>query len=240
MALSAKNKLGFIDGTVEALLLTDANYATWKRGNDTVKLWILNSLSDDVYSSMMFIKSARDIWIELKDQFSLTNGPRIFQLQQSISDLAQGQMNIANSRDISYFFESLADYQNRDYVMKFLMGLNESYGHIKSQILLTLPPINKVFALLVQEERQREISSVIITEPTAMLGRATGNQGNKQSHGKKERPMCSHCGLLGHTAEKCYKLHGYPLGYKSRYKQNAPSANQVALATNAEQSSEVQ
>ncbi|XP_057975847.1 uncharacterized protein LOC131163123 [Malania oleifera] len=73
-----------------------------------------------------------------------------------------------------------------------------------------------------------------------MLGRATGNQGNKQSHGKKEKPVCSHCGLLGHTAEICYKVHGYPPSYKSRYKHNAPSANQVILTTNTEQSSEVQ
>ncbi|XP_057962314.1 uncharacterized protein LOC131153883 [Malania oleifera] len=78
MALSAKNKLGFIYGTLEVPLSSDVNYATWKRGNDTVKSWILNLLSDNVYSNVMFIKSVRDIWIELEDRFSLTNGPRIF------------------------------------------------------------------------------------------------------------------------------------------------------------------
>ena len=33
--------------------------------------------------------------------------------------------------------------------------------------------------------------------------------------------------MLGHTIEKCYKLHGYPLGYKPKRKNNA-SANQVS------------
>ncbi|KAL4367961.1 hypothetical protein GQ457_05G011320 [Hibiscus cannabinus] len=36
------------------------------------------------------------------------------------------------------------------------------------------------------------------------------------SQTKKTRPQCSYCSLLGHTKEKCYKLHGYPPGYKSR------------------------
>jgi hypothetical protein len=37
--------------------------------------------------------------------------------------------------------------------------------------------------------------------------------------------------LLGHTMEKCYKLHGYPPGYKfNKNKLNSPSANQVQEA----------
>ena len=39
--------------------------------------------------------------------------------------------------------------------------------------------------------------------------------------------MCSHCGVIGHTIEKCYKLHGYPPGYKPKG-GNKAMANQVA------------
>ena len=48
------------------------------------------------------------------------------------------------------------DYQQQEYVMQFFMGLNESYAQICTQILIMdpLPPITKVFALMVQEERQ--------------------------------------------------------------------------------------
>lgn len=40
--------------------------------------------------------------------------------------------------------------------MSFLMDLNDTYSHIRGQILLMdpLPPLNKVFSLLTQEERQ--------------------------------------------------------------------------------------
>ena len=45
------------------------------------------------------------------------------------------------------------------------MGLNESFSHVKRQILLMdpLPPINKVFSLVVQHEQQKEKSGSLNT-----------------------------------------------------------------------------
>lgn len=42
----------------------------------------------------------------------------------------------------------------------------------------------------------------------------------------KNRPICSHCGIAGHTIQRCYKLHGYPQGYKSQnnYRGHAQSS----------------
>ena len=39
--------------------------------------------------------------------------------------------------------------------------------------------------------------------------------------------MCSHCGKLGHVMEKCYKLVGFPPGYKQ--KGRVAMANQVLI-----------
>ncbi|KAG6748876.1 hypothetical protein POTOM_048813 [Populus tomentosa] len=48
-------------------------------------------------------------------------------------------------------------------------------------------------------------------------------------HIRKDRPICSHCGIVGHTVEKCYRIHGFPPGYKFNRGKNAPpSANQVS------------
>ena len=43
--------------------------------------------------------------------------------------------------------------------MQILLGLNESYSQIQGQILLIdpLPSINKVYSLLIQDERQKSI-----------------------------------------------------------------------------------
>jgi hypothetical protein len=54
----------------------------------------------------------------------------------------------------------LLDNKQHEYVMQFLMGLNDSFSHVRAQILMTepFPPITKAFALVVQEERQRNIN----------------------------------------------------------------------------------
>ena len=46
------------------------------------------------------------------------------------------------------------------------------------------------------------------------------NLGSKYFKKRKERTTCSHCGLLGHTVEKWYKIHGYPPGYKTKSRAN--------------------
>jgi hypothetical protein len=54
----------------------------------------------------------------------------------------------------------LLDNKQHEYVMQFLMGLNDSFSHVRAQILMTepLPSITKAFPLVVQEERQRNIN----------------------------------------------------------------------------------
>lgn len=123
----------------------------------------------------------------------------------------------------------LIEFQQQEYVMKFLMGLKDSYSNIRGQILLSdpLPPINKVFSLILQEEKQREIASAILPTPDslAFLSRSSnsgsgvvpryGHNAGGNQFVKKERPLCSHCGVVGHTVDKCFKLHGYPPRYKN-------------------------
>jgi hypothetical protein len=131
--------------------------------------------------------------------------------------------------------KTLLDYQHNEYVMKFLVGLNDSYASVRGQILLMepLPTINKVFALVSQEERQRELSSspmmhVVDSGATALAVTNYKPYGGNKSFEKKERPVCSHCGITSHKVEKCYEIHGYPLGYKSRTRS---AANQVTAST---------
>ena len=45
----------------------------------------------------------------------------------------------------------------------------------------------------------------------ALLSHFDSNRSSQ--YPRKDKPICSHCGLKGHTADKCYKLHGYPPGF---------------------------
>ena len=108
--------------------------------------------------------------------------------------------------------------------MKFLMGVNDAFFQVRTQILLMdpLPSVNKNRSLFIQEGMQRSVHNVVRVESTAL---ETKNSGTNFKG--KERPLCPHCGKLGHTVDKCYKLHGLPLGFKFKNNKNA-TAHQVS------------
>ena len=166
MVLSAKNKLGFIDGTISQPETSIEDFSQWSRCNNMVKSWLLNSISHDICTSVIYCNLASDIWSNLKERFSQVNGPRMFQLEQDISTLVQGTMPIA-----TYFIklkgvwdELLALYpsclctcgapkeglklRQCQCTTKFLMGLNKSYtgGHIL--LIQQLPSVSCAYALV--------------------------------------------------------------------------------------------
>lgn len=77
--------------------------------------------------------------------------------------------------------------QVRELVMKFLMGVNNSFSQVRTQVLLTdpLPSLNKVYALLIQEEEQRTMTNGASThvESTVLAtkGQNFSSEVNKQS-----------------------------------------------------------
>ena len=103
--------------------------------------------------------------------------------------------------------------------MSFLMGLNKTYTTIRGQILLmdSIPPLGKVFSLLLQDEKQRKVGKKTIIE-SSVLAVKTNGFGKSFNKAKFGKPQCTHCGVLGHVADKCYKLHGYRFGYKFKNK----------------------
>jgi hypothetical protein len=56
-------------------------------------------------------------------------------------------------------------------------------------------------------------------------------------YNRKEKPVCTNCGITGHTVDKCYKLHGYPPGYKFTKK---PSSSVHSVVQSQEEVIDVQ
>ncbi|KAF7130537.1 hypothetical protein RHSIM_Rhsim10G0073900 [Rhododendron simsii] len=132
-------------------------------------------------------------------------------------------------------------YQQRQRTMKFLMGLNESYFAVCGQILLMdpLPSVNRAYSLVLQEERQREVSfykpttldvaALMVKENLNAQERKNYKNAGKKKGEKNERPKCTHCRWEGHTIDTCYRIHGYPPGHRLHKASSQPSANQVSL-----------
>lgn len=102
MALIAKNKIKFIDGSFSSSLASsEALFRAWTRSNNMVLSWLLNSISKDIDASVIYTNTTEEMWLDLKERFSQRNGPQIFQLQKAI--VAQSQRTLT----ISHYYAHL-------------------------------------------------------------------------------------------------------------------------------------
>lgn len=252
IALDAKNKIAFVDGSCPRPEEGNHLSRIWSRCNSMVKSWILNSVNREIYGSILSFDDAAQVWNDLHNRFHMTNLPRTFQLVQQIQDLRQGSMNLSTyyttlktlwdnldgaeaSEPCQCCKKSNCDGQlaakskvNRGRIIKFLAGLNEKYSIIWGQIIMKkpLPDLAEVYNILDQDDSQRQFSHNVpsavfqvsqeVVQPGVLPSSSTMNQlGTLNAVQKKDsKPICSHCGYTGHTSERCYKLHGYPVGWK--------------------------
>ena len=56
-------------------------YTAWCKCNSTVLGWLFNSVSKDLQPTVVYFKTAREVWLDLQHRFSQGNGPRIFELK---------------------------------------------------------------------------------------------------------------------------------------------------------------
>ncbi|MCI19745.1 retrovirus-related pol polyprotein from transposon TNT 1-94, partial [Trifolium medium] len=89
------------------------------------------------------------------------------------------------------------------YAIRFLTGLNENFAMVKSQILLIdpLPPLNKIFSMVLQHERQgnfapNDESKVLVNaadsrKPYSKNFKASSHN-SKNSNGQSNK-HCTYC-----------------------------------------------
>lgn len=94
IVLSAKIKLGIVDGSYVIPSETSVLYNQWMRVNDMIISWIMNTVSDEISDNMKFVDSAASVWNELNERFSGINGHRIFEIQKDIHKLEQENMSV--------------------------------------------------------------------------------------------------------------------------------------------------
>lgn len=148
---------------------------------------------------------------------SIAMDPRIFQLLRELLNRTKNQQyvsvyftklealweELSNFRPIGSCgkcscegLKNLNSYFHMEYIMSFLMGLNDLFAQIRAQLILldSLPPINKVFALVSQEECQRIVSSTINPTPvdtTHGLAFAAKTDGHKRVDSHSSTPYKS-------------------------------------------------
>jgi len=122
-------------------------------------------------------------------------------------------------------------YRLEDQVIQFLTGLNDQFNVVKTQVLMLdpLPSINKVYSLVVQEERNNLSLSSSHNEPFSIVNatdsRKPQGRGRGYSNGCKPPRHCTFCGKSNHTVKCCYQKHGHSNFPKQNSSVNASSNN---------------
>ncbi|GJR09762.1 putative ribonuclease H-like domain-containing protein [Tanacetum coccineum] len=160
--------------------------------------------SQDVYLGHVFSNNAATVWRELQETYDRVDGSIVFNLIQKINSFKQGGLPISeyyhklNSlwREFDILTKlpdctcatrnELYDHAKLLKLMQFLMGLDDVYQPIRSNIMTReiLPEAKDAFLIISREESHRGI------------------------------PPSSNCGLKGHTIDRCFELIGYPPGFK--------------------------
>lgn len=69
ISLDAKNKISFIDGSLPKPAEGSSDERAWHRCNNMVTGWIIASLERHIAKSIMYFKTAFDVWNDLETRF---------------------------------------------------------------------------------------------------------------------------------------------------------------------------
>ncbi|KAG8649482.1 hypothetical protein MANES_08G099611v8 [Manihot esculenta] len=230
IALRAKQKLEFIEGTVAIPDKGSNFYEQWKRCDFML------------VDGFIYTASARDLWLEITERFSECNGTMIYELQRKISLISQDNASASvYFTKLKGFWDELGSMEtlppctcgaskaideinNRNRLMQFLMGLSDAYGTVRDQILGMdpLPSVNKAYSMVLKFESQKDTLGSINgnTEPLILMNRTHKQYQGRQKRPDQKRRHCSYCDMDGHVREGCFKLIGYPEWFKMKIKNN--------------------
>ena len=74
MSLATKRKPAFVQGTLIRPSDDPIKAEQWDTCNNMIIAWIMNCVSDTIGRSILYIQSAREIWLQLEKRFCLSNG----------------------------------------------------------------------------------------------------------------------------------------------------------------------
>ncbi|KAJ0801453.1 putative RNA-directed DNA polymerase [Helianthus annuus] len=247
LALEAKNKYGFIDGKCVKSESDAVLASQWDRCNSVVLTWLLNSVSEELYLGQVFSKLASEVWTDLKESFYRVDGSIVYDLYKKINCVSQGGTPVAEyynklttmwkQFDAMLHLPTCSCQAAKDYndfttlikLMQFLMGLDDVYQSVRTNLLTRdpLPTVKVAFSIISREESHRLSSGGSKPQNVSFVSKS--NQGVDQRRRNNRNTntslKCTHCNMLGHTIDRCFELIGYPPGFRRRSNNSNQSVN---------------
>ncbi|KAJ0441169.1 putative RNA-directed DNA polymerase [Helianthus annuus] len=253
LALEAKNKYGFIDGKCVKSENDPVLASQWDRCNSVVLTWLLNSISEDLFLGQVFSKLASEVWTDLKESFYRVDGSVVYDLYKKINSVSQNGMSVAEyynklttmwkQFDAMLHLPTCSCQAAKDFndfstlikLMQFLMGLDDVYQSVRTNLLTRepLPTVKVAFSVVSREESHR-LSSTGSKQNVAFVSKTNQSYDQKKrfNKGSNSNLKCTHCNMLGHTVDRCFEIIGYPPGFRKRNSSNNQSGRSNMVSGN--------
>lgn len=201
-----------------------------------IRAWIKNSMIPERQRSFAYATSAKDLWDNIKEKYGQRNDILLSKLKKSISNFKQNNLSLTSyysqlhnlmnelenmepkNRCICDARYDVTETKERDRMIQFVNGLNDSYEVVKNQILLIdpLPSMSRAYGLILQIEQQRELGLNLEMNALNIMQKETSvskKQWEKKKLDKKNL-ICEFCKKRGYGKDTCFKLHGTPDWFK--------------------------
>ncbi|XP_021992146.1 uncharacterized protein LOC110888962 [Helianthus annuus] len=93
--LFAKNKIGFVDGTLKKPEKTNKEYMPWMRCDAMIKGWLTTTMEKEIRSSVKYANTSAEIWKDLSEKFGKESAPRAYELKQSLNVTRQDGASVS-------------------------------------------------------------------------------------------------------------------------------------------------
>nr|XP_016438481.1 PREDICTED: uncharacterized protein LOC107764433 [Nicotiana tabacum] len=153
----------------------------WEKCNAIVLSWTGITVSNQLMPGIVYASDARKVWNDFQERFDRSNLTRIYYLWPEIATMRQGTDSVTSyytkMKDLMNELDVLApisccdceesrtsvEHVKYQRMLQFLMGLNENYRNVRSNILARrlVVTINEAYAIVSQDESQRTLGVVI-------------------------------------------------------------------------------
>ncbi|XP_024986555.1 uncharacterized protein LOC112521796 [Cynara cardunculus var. scolymus] len=83
--LFAKNKIGFINGSIEKPEKTSKDYMPWMRVDAMIKGWHTTAMEKEIRGGMKYANTVVEMWIDLRERFGKESAQRAYELKNKIA-----------------------------------------------------------------------------------------------------------------------------------------------------------
>lgn len=110
-SLRAKKKKGFIDGTIKEPAADSAEIEDWWTVNSMIISWIFNTIEPSLRSTISYRETAKELWDDIQQRFSVRNGARVHQLKSEVANCKQnGETVMGYYGRLKKIWDDLIDY----------------------------------------------------------------------------------------------------------------------------------